>query len=130
MLCSPSRFSPLPPSPSVSATQSISRSERAPNTQYFGSRQEALRTKCLCISQFHLRPAPRPPSPPRYCGAFSRPGVGHLQILHNLPTSILVSRASILLVSGDPRRCPTGSKLWKREWPTSGPFPSFSHACA
>ena len=35
------------------------------------------RLACLCISQFHLRPAP----PPRLL-RLSVPGVGHLQILH------------------------------------------------
>ena len=48
-----------------------------------------------------IPPAPSPPPPPRatagHLAALSVPGVGHLQILHNLPTS--------------------------------GPFPSFSHAC-
>ena len=37
----------------------------------------------LCISQFHLRPAPPPPPPPRatagHLPAMSVPGVGHLQ---------------------------------------------------
>ena len=34
-------------------------SERAPNTQYFGSRQEALRTKCLTIKPNNRWPNPK-----------------------------------------------------------------------
>ena len=57
----------------------------------------------LCISQFHLRPAPAPP-PPGYCGAFVclvSPGGGAFANLH----------------------CPGVGHL-----PTSGQFPSFWHA--
>lgn len=34
-------------------------SERAPNTQYFGSRQKALRTKCLTIQRNNRWPNPK-----------------------------------------------------------------------
>ena len=56
----------------------------------------------LCISQFHLRPAP-PPSwvTAGHLPALSVPGVGHLQMLH----------------------CP-----WAGYLPTPGPFLSFWHA--
>ena len=72
---------------------------------FFSSPRLPLRRKChvrlawfikrlLCISQFHLRPAPPPPCPLATAGHFpalSVPGVGHLQILHlpgawHLPT--------------------------------------------
>ena len=55
----------------------------------------------LCISQFHLRPAPPPRATAGHLSALSVPEVGHLQILH----------------------CPGAGHL-----PTPGPFPSFWHA--
>ena len=56
-------------------------------------------SKTLCISQFHLRPAPPPPrATAGHLLALSVPGVGHLQFLH----------------------CPGAGNL-----PTPGPFPSF-----
>ena len=57
----------------------------------------SIKTSKLCISQFHLRPAP-PRATAGHLPALSVPGVGHLQMLH----------------------CPGAGHL-----PTPGPFPRF-----